>query len=114
MTIFAQVYLDEDVDILVARLLLAKGLDATTAKEQEMLGKSDAEQLKFASYLKRCILTHNRLDFEQLHTHYLNKNWSHSGIIIVKRRNAYEITERIVILFDTLMADEISNQLLYI
>ncbi|PNW54131.1 UNVERIFIED_CONTAM: hypothetical protein BEN50_09445 [Euhalothece sp. KZN 001] len=114
MTIFAQVYLDEDVDILVASLLLAKGLDATTAREQKMLGKSDAEQLTFATSLQRCILTHNRLDFERLHTHYFNNNWSHSGIIIVKRRNAYEMTERIVILFDTLMADEIRNQLLYL
>ncbi|MFW6316747.1 MAG: hypothetical protein ACOC1Z_06615 [Cyanobacteriota bacterium] len=51
MTIFAQVYLDEDVDLLVARLLLAKGINATTANEQEMLGKSDAEQLNFATYL---------------------------------------------------------------
>lgn len=114
MTIFAQVYLDEDVDLLVARLLLAKGINATTANEQEMLGKSDAEQLNLATYLQRCILTHNRLDFEQLHTHYFNNNWSHSGIIIVKRRNAYDMTERIVILLDTLMADEIRNQLLYL
>ena len=114
MTIFAQLYLDEDVDILIARLLLAKGLDVTTAREQKMLSKPDVEQLNFAVSLQRCILTHNRLDFEQLHTHYFNNNWSHSGIIIVKRRNAYEITERVVILFDTLMADEIRNQLLYL
>jgi superfamily II DNA/RNA helicase len=32
MTIFAQIYIDEDVDILVATLLIARGLDATTAR----------------------------------------------------------------------------------
>ncbi|RCJ36708.1 hypothetical protein A6769_14470 [Nostoc punctiforme NIES-2108] len=30
MTIFAQVYIDEDVDVLVATLLLARGFDATS------------------------------------------------------------------------------------
>jgi hypothetical protein len=32
MTIFAQVYIDQDVDVLVATLLLARGFDATTAR----------------------------------------------------------------------------------
>lgn len=31
MTIFAQVYVDEDVDILIATLLLARGINITTA-----------------------------------------------------------------------------------
>ncbi len=30
MTIFAKVYLDENVDILVAELLLVRGFEATT------------------------------------------------------------------------------------
>ncbi|MEH1803965.1 hypothetical protein [Nostoc sp.] len=30
MTIFAQVYIDEDVDVLVATLLLGRGFDATS------------------------------------------------------------------------------------
>jgi hypothetical protein len=41
MTIFAQVYIDEDVDVLVGTLLLARGFDATTAREQQMLGETD-------------------------------------------------------------------------
>jgi predicted nuclease of predicted toxin-antitoxin system len=114
MTIFAKVYLDEDVDILVAHLLTARGLDLTTAREQKMLGKTDPEQLLFATSLERCFLTHNRLDFEQLHTNYLINGQEHRGILIAKRRNSYEIAERIAILLDTLTADEIANQLLYI
>jgi len=38
----------------------------------------------------------------------------HAGILIAKRRNPYQIAERVAILLDTLTADEISNQLLYI
>ena len=95
MTIFARVYVDEDVDILVATLLLARGLEATTAREQGMLGKSDPEQLDLAASVGHCILTHNRLDFEQLHSNYLKNHKSHAGILIAKRRNPYEIAERV-------------------
>ncbi|MEA5566294.1 DUF5615 family PIN-like protein [Anabaena sp. UHCC 0399] len=114
MTIFAQVYIDEDVDVLVGTLLLARGFDATTAREQQMLGEPDQKQLAFTASIRRCILTHNRLDFEELHTNYLVNSQTHAGILIAKRRNAYEIAERVAILLDTLTADEIANQLLYI
>jgi predicted nuclease of predicted toxin-antitoxin system len=114
MTLFSRIYLDEDVDVLVATLISARGIDATTAKQQEMLGKPDIEQLTFSSSLGRCILTHNRLDFEKLHTNFFNNNQVHAGVLIAKRRNPYEIAERIAILLDTLTADEIANQLLYI
>ncbi len=114
MTIFAQVYIDEDVDVLVATLLLARGFDATTVREQQMLGELDQTQLAFAASIGHCILTHNRLDFEELHTNYLVNSQLHAGILIAKRRNSYEIAERVAILLDTLTADEIANQLLYI
>ena len=86
MTIFARVYVDEDVDILVATLLLARGLEATTARDQGMLGKPDPEQLAFAASLERCILTHNRLDFEKLHTNYLTNN-NLTMLDLIKRRD---------------------------
>ena len=114
MTLFAKVYVDEDVDVLVATLLSARGLDATTVKEQEMLGKVDPEQLALAASCKRCLLTHNRVDFEKLHINYLTNNQPHGGIIIAKRRNPYEIAERVGILLNTLTADEIANQLFYV
>ncbi|MEH2069998.1 MAG: DUF5615 family PIN-like protein [Nostoc sp.] len=75
---------------------------------------SDKKQLAFAVSVERCILTHNRLDFEKLHTNYLINHQSHAGILIAKRRNPYEIAERIAILLNTLTANEIFNQLLYV
>ncbi|TFI55531.1 hypothetical protein BLD44_003050 [Mastigocladus laminosus UU774] len=114
MMIFAQVYIDEDVDVLVGTLLVARGFDATTVREQQMLGESDQKQLAFAASIGRCMITHNRLDFEELHTNYVVNSQFHAGILIAKRRNAYEIAERVAILLDTLTADEIANQLLYI
>jgi hypothetical protein len=67
----------------------------------------------FSTAQGRCILTHNRVDFERLHLQYLEENRQHYGIIVVPQKNAYEVAQRIGILVSTLMADEIYNQLLY-
>ena len=114
MTIFAKVYLDENVDILIANLLSVRGFEATTTLEQGMLGKSDEAQLAYAASSKYCLLTYNRVDFEKLHLAYISEEKQHSGIIICPEKNAYEVVERVVIVLDTLTADEIANQLLYV
>jgi predicted nuclease of predicted toxin-antitoxin system len=113
MKLFATIYTDEDVNVLIATLLRSRGIDAITTREQDMLGKSDDEQLAWAASTERCILTHNRVDFEELHLLYINEGRQHSGIIVIPRKDAYEITQRLMILLDGLTADEIANQLLY-
>lgn len=113
MTIFAALYTDEDMSALVATLLRSRGLDITTVPEQGTVGKTDKEQLEFAASLGRCILTHNRVDFERLYLHYIDENKQHFGIIVVPQKNAYEVAQRIGILVSTLTANEIMNQLLY-
>jgi Domain of unknown function (DUF5615) len=60
---------------LVATLLRSRGLDITTVPEQSTLGKTDRQQLEFATSMGRCILTHNRVDFERLHLQH-NKSCS--------------------------------------
>lgn len=113
MSIFAALYTDEDMSSLVATLLRSRGLDVTTVPEQATLGKTDREQLEFATSLGRCIVTHNRVDFEQLHLRFTEEDKQHCGIIVVPQRNGYEVAQRIGILVSTLMADKINNQLLY-
>ncbi|MCF4968921.1 DUF5615 family PIN-like protein [Nostoc sp. CMAA1605] len=113
MTVFAALYTDEDMSALVATLLKSRGLDVATVPEQATLGKTDREQLEFATSIGRCILTHNRVDFEHLHLQYMAEGKQHFGIIIVPQKNAYEVAQRIGILVNALKADEIRNQLLY-
>ncbi len=113
MTILAALYTDEDMSALVATLLRTRGLDVTTVPEQSSLGKTDREQLEFATSLNRCLLTHNRVDFERLHLQYIEEDRQHSGIIIVPQKNAYEVAQRISIIVTSLTADVIMNQLLY-
>lgn len=42
MKLFAELYLDEDVSVLVAALLRARRFSATTARDEGMLRQSDA------------------------------------------------------------------------
>jgi Domain of unknown function (DUF5615) len=113
MSIFASLYTDEDVSALVATLLRSRGLDVTTVPEQTTIGKTDSEQLEFATSLSRCIVTHNRVDFERLHLQFIGENREHRGIIVVPQKNAYEVAQRVGILVMTLTIDSINNQLLY-
>ncbi len=114
MKLFASIYTDEDVSKLVATLLRARGFDVTTTIEQGMLSQLDRQQLAYAASVERCLLTHNRVDFEQLHLEYMTEGREHSGIIVIPQKNAYEIVQRVAILLNTLTADEIANQLLYV
>lgn len=114
MKLFATVYLDEDVSVLVAALLQARGFDAVTARDEAMLTQPDTTQLAHATSLERCILTHNRVDYEQLHSHYLTEGRSHFGIIISSQRSPYEMARRLAILLNNLTSEEIAGQLLYI
>ena len=114
MNLFCTLYLDEDVSVLLRDLSKARGFDVTTARDQEMLGKSDEEQLAYSASAERCLLTHNRVDFERLHTLYIETDKRHKGIIIATRRNPYDLTRRVAVLLDSLTADEIEGQLFYI
>ncbi|MCA2682595.1 MAG: DUF5615 family PIN-like protein [Microcystis sp. M015S2] len=113
MSIFASLYMDEDMSALVARLLRSRGLDVTTVPEQSTLGKTDSEQLEFAASLGRCLVTHNRVDFERLHLQFIEEGREHCGIIVVPQKTAYEVVQRVGILVNTLTVDSINNQLLY-
>lgn len=110
---YALLYTDEDMSALLATLLKSRGLDVTTVPEQGTLGKTDREQLEYATSLNRCLLTHNRVDFERLHLQYIKENDQHSGIIIVPQKNPYELAKRISILVRSLAVEDIDNQLLY-
>ena len=55
-------YLDEDVPSSFAQALSNGGVDAETTQSTGNTGRSDSEQLLFASREERVILTHNKRD----------------------------------------------------
>lgn len=113
MKIFASLYSDEDIANLVATLLRSRGLDILTTIEAEMAGCSDAAQLAYASSVDRCVLTHNRVDYERLHLKYTQLGQLHSGIIVTPQKTPYEIAKRVGQILDMFTSDEFCNQLLY-
>ena len=112
--LFITIYLDEDVHVLVARLLAQRDCVAVSARDVGQLGKSDPEQLEYATRQGMTTVTHNRGDFEALHRHYLATGQTHAGILIAMDPRPYTLARRILAAWDMYTADEMRNQLLYI
>jgi predicted nuclease of predicted toxin-antitoxin system len=112
--LFIDLYLDEDVDVLVADMVQARGFAASTTQEAGQIGNNDAEQLAYAVSQHKTLLTHNRTHFETLAQRYLEAGQRHYGMIIAVRRSPYEIVRRLLIILNHVTADEMENQLRYI
>jgi predicted nuclease of predicted toxin-antitoxin system len=112
--LFIELYLDEDVDVLVAHLLRARGFVATTTRDAGNLQAADAAQLACAVSRQEALLTHNRADFEALARTYLAAGQSHCGIIIATRHPPYEIVRRLLLILNQVTADEMQDQLRYV
>lgn len=112
--LFIELYLDEDVSILVADLLRGRGFVAITTHDAGQLQSSDLEQLAYAVNQHKTILTHNRADFEALAQQYTDKNQTHYGIILTVRYPPYELVRRLMRILNHITADEMRNQIRYI
>jgi hypothetical protein len=112
--LFIELYLDEDVNVLVAKLLQGRGFSATTTRAEGQLQNSDAEQLAFAVSEQKTFLTHNRADYDALAEKYLEEGKTHYGIILAVRHPPYELVRRLMRILNNLTADEMENQIRYI
>jgi hypothetical protein len=112
--LFIELYLDEDVDVLVTDLLRARGFVADTTRDAGLLGAGDAAQLEFAAQNGYALFTHNRDDFETLARNYFSTGQSHYGIIIAVRRLPHQIVRRLLIILNQVTADEMRNDIRYI
>lgn len=112
--IFIELYLDEDVDVLLAELLRARGFVVQTTRDAGNRGLGDSDQLAFAVTNQYAFFTHNRADFEALARNYLEFGKPHFGIIIAVRRPPYEILRRLLVILNNVTADEMQNGLRYI
>ena len=65
-------YLDEDShSSSLIQALRYRGLDVTTAREAQMLGSTDLEQLEWASAHGRVLYSFNIRDFFRLHSDFI-------------------------------------------
>ena len=114
MSLFVELYLDEDVDVLIADLLKAYGFSALTTRDADQIQNSDADQLAYAAMQQKTLLTHNRVHFESLAKLYFEQNKTHWGIIIAVRRSSYEMMQRLLNVLNRVTADEMKNQIRYL
>ncbi len=109
-----RLYLDEDVDPLLARVLRDRGIDCLSTHEADKRGIPDSEQLAFAAAQGRTILTFNVKDFVQLAREYGSSNRHHSGIIVSNHLPFRELLRRILILFLRHAQDDLSNKVFWL
>ncbi len=112
--LFIELYLDEDVNVLVADLLRGRGIVAITTRDAGLLQNSDADQLAYAVSQRKTFLTHNRADFEALAQEYADANKEHYGIILAARHPPYEFVRRLMRILNNVTADEMEDQVRYI
>jgi len=114
MKLFATVYVDENMHILIPHYLRVRGFDAINARDAGMRGKPDRDQLEFSTANERVIVTHDRFDFLALHIEWLDAGRVHYGILLSGMRPPAEIARRIADLLNRLTADELKNGLFYV
>jgi predicted nuclease of predicted toxin-antitoxin system len=111
--LFIELYLDEDVDVLVADLIRARGFTAITTRDIGNLHKDDDQQLAHAADNQLAFVTHNRADFEARALEYFASGKTHYGIIAV-RRPPQDIVRRLLVILNKVTPDEMVNQIRYI
>ena len=112
--LFIELYLDEDVDVLIAQVIRARGFVVITTQEAGQLRNSDAEQLAYAVSQRKALLTPNRVHFEALTQTYCAAGQPHDGIIVAVRRPPRDIARRLLRILNSVSAEEMHNHVRYI
>jgi predicted nuclease of predicted toxin-antitoxin system len=108
------IYLDHNVDPLLARDARNAGYDAVAAVEVGNAALTNADHLGRAAARRRCIITHDYDDFPKLAAAWYFEGRDHSGIILCRQPpdiSYGEMLRRLLRPLDTLAADEMVNRL---
>ena len=81
-----KLYLDEQINPLVAKILRDKGYDVISAFDIKATGLSDIEQFELSIKYERPIVTYDIKDFIDLSREYIAKGKSHFGIILINSK----------------------------
>ena len=98
----------------MAPQLRARGIDAHNVYDLRQQGWSDAALLQSSAAAGRIVVTHNIRDFIALHRTYLAQGRSHAGIVVTPVRAIGILLTRLITLYETTTAEEISNTLRFL
>jgi hypothetical protein len=108
-----KIYIDEDaMDSDLVAALRSRDITVITALDAGRAGKSDDEQLAFASEQGCVLYTYNVSDFYRLHTEWVSTRREHGGMILSsqQRFSVGEQLRRILRLHATMTAARMRNQ----
>jgi predicted nuclease of predicted toxin-antitoxin system len=106
-----KLYIDEDITDRLAVVLRSRGYDVISAHEVEMRGKTDIEQLVYATNNKRVILTQNVKHFIDLQREYFKKGLKHYGILLTNILPFKELIRRVLNFLNRKQIIEMRNNL---
>ena len=109
-----RLYLDEDVDPLLARVLTDRGYDVLTTQEARRLSSTDADQLAFAAQQGRAVLTHNAAHFAALARTYAVTGLAHAGVIVSDQLPFRDLLSRTLRLLHHHTAESLRNRLVWL
>ena len=93
--------------------LRSRGVDVTTALEDNMIGRKDEEHLDHATRQGRIFFSINRRDYFRLHTQYLAQGKSHTGIMLANQQHypVGELMRRILRLAAAKAPEDMENRI---
>jgi hypothetical protein len=112
-----RLYLDEDtMDADLVHALRIRGVDVTTALEQEMIRRDDVEHLEVATSQRRVLYSFNMGDYQRLNSEYLKESKHHAGIILAQQQR-YSLGEqmrRLLRIIGKLSAEEMDDRIVFL
>lgn len=88
-------FLDEDVDPLLAAVLRMRGVDAISAQEAGLRSVNDEDLLEGAARQGRVLVTHNVADFVKLAREWAGVHRNHAGILVGRQMGFKGLLRRV-------------------
>lgn len=111
---YIKLLIDEDVHSALSSALRKRGFDAIHVQELDRKGRSDNDQLAFASRQQRSLLSFNVKDFVLLHNRYVHEEKNHSGIVVSKQVALSLTLKRVLRLLQDNTRSAIKNRILFL
>lgn len=109
-----KLFLDEDVHASLSTILKKRGVDVVHAQEVDRKGRSDSDQLEYASQQERCLISFNVKDYVLLHNQYVQERKGHWGIILSKQLSMGETLRKVLMVLQSNSKNSMKNRILFL
>ncbi len=104
-------YLDENMDIEIARQLKSRGIDAITVRDLGLFGDTDHNHLRRAARMG-CVLCTHDADFIRMS----ERGSEHSGIVLIKQhpQNIGALLDYLELMYAVYTIEDMQNKVEYV